>query len=260
MLQQLRFSRLSSRLSLSALLGLALGTKIRLKHSCTDCRGRFGVGTITGNTIKYPPKGVVRRSDWHYFRLPSIIFEKPWRSRDVPGDWQETNSTPTYRKVLPEDSGRYRLISLTSIPGTEQILLGAILSQMKHMVGKNQYRFTKDTLYSTNLITFYNKVHLLWGKEGIVCLDFSKAFDMFTYSFFLDRVIWCDAQTCGLCGGWGFGWQGPPRGWWWQLLCKLVATRSGVPQGSMWGPVLFNIITNYLEDRIKCTLTKFANT
>lgn len=51
-----------------------------------------------------------------------------------------------------------------------------------------------------------------------------------------------------------------PEGGGEQLLFKLEPDRSGVPQGSMWGPMLFNIITNYLEDGLKCTLTKFANT
>jgi len=34
---------------------------------------------------------------------------------EVPNDWKNIYVTPTFRKVKPEDLGKYELISLTSV-------------------------------------------------------------------------------------------------------------------------------------------------
>jgi len=117
----------------------------------------------------------------------SVTFEKSWRLGDVPEDCEKVKVTSTDKKGLKEDPRNYRPISLTSVPGKamEQIFLGTFTSEMKHMFGKSQHRFTKGKLCLTNMITFHDKItcSVDVGQEvNVVCLHFFVAFSTVSHS------------------------------------------------------------------------------
>ncbi|PKU45953.1 rna-directed dna polymerase from mobile element jockey- hypothetical protein [Limosa lapponica baueri] len=84
----------------------------------------------------------------------SIIFERFWRTGEVPEDWRKANVIPVFKKGKKEDPRNYRLVSLTSTPGKmmEQLILGIISKHMeeKKAVRSSQHGFTKGKSCQTD--------------------------------------------------------------------------------------------------------------
>ena len=65
----------------------------------------------------------------------SIIFLKSWEMGEVPDDWRIANVVHIYKKGKKKETGNYRPVSLTSIPG--KILEQTIKQSLcKHLENK----------------------------------------------------------------------------------------------------------------------------
>lgn len=196
----------------------------------------------------------------------SMIFSASLSFGYVPGDWRVANVSALFKKGSKSDPGNYRPVSLTSCVCKllERIIKDQLMNHLTkfNLINSSQHGFIQKRSCLTNLLDFLNFTHRsvdAGEAVDVIYLDFSKAFDKVPHNRLLSKI---KAYGIGDClVSWIRNWleNRSQRVMFNGSYSSWASVESGVPQGSVLGPLLFIIYINDIDDGIVNKLSKFAD-
>ena len=196
----------------------------------------------------------------------TILMKKSLEDEELPAHWLQALVTPIFKKGSKTLAENYRPVSLTCIPCKilEKLTVKMIIEHIKanQLVNQRQHGFTKGRSTTTNLLEVMN----IWSEAlmhgipvDVLYLDYQKAFDSVPHIRLIKQI-----NSLGISGK-ASNWikafltnrtqkvrvNGAESEW--------APVLSGIPQGSILGPILFSLFVNDLPHQVKSLISLFAD-
>ena len=185
-----------------------------------------------------------------------LLFNLSFKTGSLPADWKLAHIVPIHKKGDKNDIKNYRPISLTSIISKlfEKCLRDELLLECQHILHDTQHGFLPLKSCTTQLVTFSHDISVGLNSNNlidVIYLDFAKAFDTVNHDIILEKLK-NEYNIDGLMLKFikdylqGRKQRVAVNG----TLSDIRTVKSGVPQGSILGPLLFVLFINSMQNRV----------
>ena len=166
---------------------------------------------------------------------------------------------PIFKKGSRYTPLNYRPVCLTSVPCKclERVIARELNKYLEdhNLLSDHQFGFRSGRSTMDQMFLVYNDISL-WLDEGyaidLILFDFSKAFDVVSHTILLTKldhlgihrnlIAWIENFLIGRNMTVAVG----------NSHSSLRPVKSGVPQGSVLGPVLFLLFVNHIASKLTC--------
>ena len=194
------------------------------------------------------------------------IFRSSLNSASLPSSWKHSTVMPILGPRGRRMPLHYRPVSLTSVCcKTMERLAGAHsvdYMESNALLSTNQFGFRAGRSTEDQLLLFYGNI-ASWVDKGsivdVVFMDFSKAFDLVSHTLIVAKlrllgfddvlVNWIESFLVGRTMSVSVSGS----------LSSERSVTSGVPQGSVLGPILFLIYVNHITKDVHLDWKAFAD-